>query len=384
MAVEKQKSQRLHLLIICKSFPPDCCGVGDYTYLLAKNLAQQNNVKVSVITSVNSHGISLDNVDVFPIVANWNLQNVDVLIKKIQQLSPQQILWQYVPYLYHPKGIPIYLCVLFWRLRRWKMAVFFHEVAIEISPKIKQLCIAVIQRFIAYVICNTSNLILVSNECVARFLGEKRTQLIHIGSNIPRCSLPLNALQQLRSQTVGECDVLFAIFGNIRRNHELLPALKELSAQRISWKLILIGNYENARCELFFSEIARLQLQEHIYVTGYVSVDLAAQYLAMSDVFLIWESPRKGIFLHSGALCAAFANSLVIVSSRGELTDRILCDESGAILLENLCVQTLVEHLKRIHCDPVFAKKTKEKADAFFRKYLCWKVVCKKHCELFQ
>ena len=384
MAVENQKSPRLHLLIICKSFPPDYCGVGDYTYLLAKNLAQHSHMKVSIITSVNSQCATIDHVEIFPIVAHWNLQSVDVIMKKIQQLSPQQILWQYVPYLYHRKGIPLYLCILFWRLRRWKMAVFFHEVAIEISPNIKRLCIATAQRFIAYVIGQTSNHIIVSNECVARFLGEKRTQLIHIGSNIPRCSLPQNTLQQLRSEIVGKCDLLFAIFGNIRSNHELLPVLKKLSEQQISWKLILIGNYQNTKSELFHREVARLQLQEHIYITGYVSVDLAAQYLAMSDIFLIWESPQKGIFLHSGALCAAFANSLVVVSSRGELTDRILHEESGAILLDNLCAQTLITCFRNVHSNREFRKKIKEKAMAFFRKYLCWKVVCKKHRDLFQ
>lgn len=384
MAVENQKPQRLHLLIICKSFPPDYCGVGDYTYLLAKNLAQYNNIKISVITSVNSNCATIEHVEVFPIVANWNFQSIDVIIAKIQQLSPQQILWQYVPYLYHRKGIPLYLCVLFWRLRHCKMAVFFHEVAIELSPNIKQLCIAIAQRFIAYVIGKTSNHIIVSNECVARFLGEKHTQLIHIGSNIPRCPLPQSALQKLRSEIVGDCDLLFAIFGNIRSNHELLPVLKKLTEQQISWKLILIGNYQNTKSELFHREITRLQLQKHIHITGYVSVDLAAQYLAMSDIFLIWESPHKGIFLHSGALCAAFANSLVVVSSRGELTDRVLCEESGAILLENLCTQTLITYFRNVHSSREFRQKIQENARNFFHKYLCWKVVCKKHRDLFQ
>ncbi|MEX2665769.1 glycosyltransferase family 4 protein [Candidatus Uabimicrobium amorphum] len=382
--MENPKPQRLHLLIICRSFPPRNCGVADYTYNLAKHLAQYRDMKVSIITSVNSQLEKIDNVDVFPIVDTWNLRGMKVVIDKIQQLSPQQILLQYVPYLYHQKGMPFYLCVLFWRLRAWKKAIFFHEVAIEISPRIKQLCVAIAQRFIAYFICRMSDHLIVSNECVAKFLGEKRTQLIHLGSNIPSCSLPENILQELRRQTVGECDLLFAIFGNIRNNHELLPTLKKLDSEQISWKILLVGSYQSAKCKPFYDEIVRLGMQEHIHVTGYVAADTAAKYLAMSDIFLIWEFPEKGIFLHSGSLCAAFANSLVIVSNKGELTDSILCRESGAILLKHLCTQTLIEHLNKIYTDATFRQEIQESAYSFFSKYLSWKVVCEKHRDLFQ
>ncbi|WP_372367641.1 glycosyltransferase family 4 protein [Candidatus Uabimicrobium sp. HlEnr_7] len=375
----------MHILIICKNFPPIHCGVGDYTYNLAQEFAKNSQIKVSVITCGQIEKcVRLKNVEVHCIPENWNSKSVKTIVTKINEIKPTYILLQYVPYLYDPRGVPFYICKLLWLLRSKKVAIFFHEVAIEISKKPKVLIVSLLQRFIAYVLCYLSRYIIVSNECVEKFLKNKETKLIHIGSNIPQCTKSKSDLRKIHSNVVGKCDILFAMFGNIRYNYMLLPVLKQLHQQNISWKLILIGSYKNARAQHFYNEIYRLNLNDHIHTTGYVDVNDAAEYLAMSDIFLIWEPADKGIFLHSGALCAAFANSLVIVSSKGNLTDKILQHEQNAILLDNLDDQRLLKYIVKIHRDTEFRTHLQTNTQNLFAQYIAWDVVCKKHLELLK
>jgi len=343
-------------------------------------LSEDLNTKVSIITS---RGISTDipGVDVYSIVDEWNYKHIKVICRKIDDLAPDRVLLQYVPYLYSPLGMPFFFCGLMWHLRKYKQAVFFHEVAIRLSLHVKRMIVAISQRIIAHVLCLLCDDIIVSNECVQKFLGKNRTHLIHIGSNIPTYSSTQEILLAKRREIAEECSVLFAMFGNVRHNHLLLRYLKSL--KNVSWRLIMIGSYDNAKSMVFRDELERLGLISQVHITGYVAAEEAAMYLAMSDVLLLWESLPEGVFLHSGALCAAMANSLVVFGSRGYLTDSCLRNEHNMILLERLCKQSFHYYVQKLHEDNDFHSHLKINAYEFFEQYLSWEVVAKKHLQLF-
>ncbi len=82
------KKNNLNVLFVIGSYPPEVCGIGDYTSLLAETLAR-SGAGVSVLTS-SYLGIkkSGGNPSVYPEVNSWKAGNVFSILKRIKGLKP--------------------------------------------------------------------------------------------------------------------------------------------------------------------------------------------------------------------------------------------------------------------------------------------------------
>jgi glycosyltransferase involved in cell wall biosynthesis len=72
------------------------CGVGDYSYNLAKALSVDPEIKVGVLTSVfDGLKDKINGIEVFPVMKKWNLDEVLNVIKTIWHWSPDIVHIQY-------------------------------------------------------------------------------------------------------------------------------------------------------------------------------------------------------------------------------------------------------------------------------------------------
>lgn len=111
----------MKVLIICGSYPPIKCGVGDYTYSLAKALANIPDIEVGVLTSTDAQNNANknDKVHLFPVMANWKLRSLGKIFQVVATYRPDIIHIQYpalgyqktlmraLPFLLKFKNIPI-------------------------------------------------------------------------------------------------------------------------------------------------------------------------------------------------------------------------------------------------------------------------------------
>ena len=111
----------MRILIVCGSFPPMRCGVGDYTSMLADALGRRAGVDVAVLTS---KGTSPPRPDVpyqfLAVEEGWRFSDFPVTVRAIRGWSPDVIHFQYpakgygplqwiLPSLFRAMGYPIYL-----------------------------------------------------------------------------------------------------------------------------------------------------------------------------------------------------------------------------------------------------------------------------------
>src|SRR5512143_444900 len=76
----------MRVLIITGSFPPDRCGVGDYTASLYRRLSVDPRVEVAVLTSVREplEERVPDELAIFRTMRGWSLDQVGALIRVLR------------------------------------------------------------------------------------------------------------------------------------------------------------------------------------------------------------------------------------------------------------------------------------------------------------
>ncbi len=85
----------MRVLLVAGAFPPLHCGIGDYTAKLAEELANDERTKVAVLTKEESRGIRLERVEVFPVVKNWAMSDLPVILKVVHDWKPDLVHIQY-------------------------------------------------------------------------------------------------------------------------------------------------------------------------------------------------------------------------------------------------------------------------------------------------
>lgn len=86
----------MKILLVTGSYPPMRCGVGDYTYNLAKALRADPKNHVAVLTSYMDESSDLtDGVKVFAVIKSWKFKEILTVIRIIRDWSPDIVHIQY-------------------------------------------------------------------------------------------------------------------------------------------------------------------------------------------------------------------------------------------------------------------------------------------------
>jgi hypothetical protein len=105
----------MKLLFIADNFPPVVDGVGDYTYHLGQQLTR-NGHRVYVICSRKREIVQFAGTQtelrVHPVIDAWNGQAAGTITDLVNEIEPDWIIPQYVPYSYNYYGVPFWFCSL--------------------------------------------------------------------------------------------------------------------------------------------------------------------------------------------------------------------------------------------------------------------------------
>jgi glycosyltransferase involved in cell wall biosynthesis len=111
----------MRILLVTGSFPPMPCGVGDYTSMLARSLAQRKNTRVAVLTHIEGQPRERDCAfDILPGANGWRLAEAGRIARDVRNCSPDVIHFQYpgreygvlqcvLPMLFRLMGYPVFL-----------------------------------------------------------------------------------------------------------------------------------------------------------------------------------------------------------------------------------------------------------------------------------
>jgi glycosyltransferase involved in cell wall biosynthesis len=274
----REPEKPMKVLFITGSFPPMKCGVGDYTYILAKAMAGRENIQVSVITSKDTEGTSDSRPIVVPLMKQWSFSESSAVLRFLESWRPDVVHIQYPTLGYAKRLMPSFLPLLIHR-EGYKVVQTWHD---PLSRK-------GLFRYIPNAIARDTLVVVESNyesklpAFYRWFLRRKRHQFIPVGSNIPRVTVNETEQLHIRSKFDALENRLIAYFGFISpaKGIETLLEVADPNQDRI----VLI-------CDLHPTEkyhnniLQRLGNSDwsgKVFVTGFLPAEEVGKILCASD-----------------------------------------------------------------------------------------------------
>lgn len=379
----------MKLLFICDNFPPVVDGVGDYTSHLSNQLARSGHA-VSVICSrkeeIVRYAGTQTAVRVIPAVAAWNRQAIGTIAALADEIQPDWVILQYVPYSYNYYGTPFWLRSLASGLkaRGYKLAVTCHEIFIDLEfSKAKYWPVALSQRLIAFALVRLADKVVVSIERTQRQLGRYRRKVtrIPIGSNILPIPVTDDQVQALRRELAPQGEFLFVSFG-IRDQEAALRVLADLTKAGHPARLVLLGKLRPEQRQQTEQLIGTLGLEGRVTLTGYLDNDQLFRVLRSGDAFMLLEEKRGGLTTKSGSLAAAYAAGLPVIGTCGHMTDGFFRNGENALLAPEGDYNGTLENARNVMRDPALRARLRQSARDTHATQLSWEKIAGKYLEI--
>lgn len=283
------------LTIVAGSFPPDQCGVGDYTAQLLSALQRRGTIAACYHSS------------------RWQLQNLFDHWRHLRKLD-HILLLQHPSAGFNKRLTPFLLWILLWRHTK---AITLHEFSRK-SPLGKLLCYAFFL-FSKYAIFTTET----ERRQALRFAPwlARRSTVIPIGSNIPFIAAREHSI-----------DVVY--FGLIipgKGLEEFLDIVTDLS-QRRSCRIQLIGQIVRGAENFADSALARLRALDAQLLLN-ADIHTVAETLAASRIVLL-PFP-DGISARRGSALAAMGNGALLITTPPQDTSTDNAQFHGRCLMGN-------------------------------------------------
>ncbi|CAN5720693.1 hypothetical protein BH10BAC3_BH10BAC3_33810 [soil metagenome] len=412
------------ILIITRNYRPAICGVGDHTAHLKRELEKMGN-RVLVLTGTGGQ----NEQDVFSVAA-FNGRMYSRLQTLITEENIGRILWQYVPYSYQRKGLPLWWPLLMLRLAGSgvKQFVFFHEVSLRWwGYGLRQLVLASGQRMIANLASLAANGLFTSIPLYAGYFVFKKPGIVPISANIMvigenvnrQSSVVSGDLESCRAESVEASNpVRMTVVNNewsevnsqrstvssqwddqgpvnrqpstlVRRENQvfcfanradraLLQAIKNINGQ-FPVTLVLGGMIHPDKKAPLVDWIGELNLEDMVCFTGTMAPEALAGIIKASAIFLqpqiVERKNQGGISAKNGTVMAAMAMGKAIITCAGDMTDPTIFKPNENILLvpygDGLAYEKALVHLLE---RPAEMERLGTAAAAIYRERCSWEV----------
>lgn len=384
----------MKICMISPTFPPKRCGIGDYTYFLARALSEMGD-EVVVLTS-QWHGdkqvgreLHADSgLQVLRIVKGWGLSALPGLFRLVKEVRPDVIHIQYCPHLYNPRGLTLMINLLAICLRvgsHSKLVTTFHELYIPCSWSFKKLVGGVWQRLMAVLIAMASHRIIVTCELWERRLrrlAPKKALVIPVGSNIPVVSLSEEERLSIRRQLASDDhSILFGTFGTLHESKDyrlVLEVMARLATENDKVRLIWMGDTGSGKTSLSGVQGRAIALgleAKNVVFTGYRPPEEVSRLLQACDIFVL---PLKdGISTRRTTLITALAHGLPVVGTYGESTDSMFVHRENMFLVEVGDADGFVNALHALISDPLLRANVAAGGRELYRRCFKWSEIAR-------
>lgn len=281
----------MKIVVITGTYPPNVCGVGDYT----RNLLEAGDPSVWTLHCSQ----------------DWSLCSLFGHIRRISQLAPDAVVLQYPTQGYGWSLVPHLLGVYFSLQRRITFALALHEYS-QLSLKARSMLDLLLAVVNSAVFTTRAE---ADIACGRHGRLRKRHAVIPINFNI----VPAAEINPLSNRSHDLC-----YFGQVRPNkglEEFIDAASKLSAQNPTMDISIMGQMPEGYDSYFTGIKARIRgtsikLRPNLpgeQVTAFLN-SCKVVYLPFPDGI----SERRGSFL------AAISNGAAVVSHRGKFSSPAL------------------------------------------------------------
>jgi glycosyltransferase involved in cell wall biosynthesis len=301
----------MRILFIAGSFPPQKCGVGDYTKLLAWALSKQVGVRVAVLADEEvAHARHDPQVEVFPVVKGWRVSDIPRVVKVLRKWKPDIVHIQYPTQGFYGRKILPYDLPLIVKCCGKKVVQTWHESAPwnRISIYVNGLV--------------TSKIVVVKPEFTATmpryfrlFIPSKEFRYIPNTSTIPRAMMTDAERSALRDRMVGNSRSLVVYLGFVYP-HKGVEYLFQIADPELH-HIVLISDLNSS--DPYHRKILDLlhgsRWSGHATVTGFLPTKEAGELLCSADA-AVFPFPNGAAIWNTSIHGAAAQGTFVLTTSR--------------------------------------------------------------------
>jgi len=360
--------------IITGEYPPQPGGVGDYTRIVASELAEMGDRVHVWCPQMNGSTLRDSGVTVHRRLGRLNPADLWRSGKQLNQFSaPRRLLVQWVPHAYGYRSLNVWFCLWLWwraRLHRDRVELMVHEPFLPFSRfSWKQNAAAAIHRLMALVLLNCAERVWVSipawETMLAPFaIGRKIPfDWLPIPSNIPDVHQD-SIVESIRSRYSGEGKLLLGHFGTYGRviTEMLDPVLPALLRERDDLEVLLMGRgSENYRNELAAScpDVAL-----RLHATGGLDTYELSNCISACDAML--QPFPDGISSRRTSAMASLIHGKPLITTSGALTERIWAMSEAVALAEAGDVESLIRQNRKLLSDVMQRQQLSADACRFY------------------
>ena len=380
----------MKVCLLSARFPPQCCGVGDYTYFLGSALAGLGN-EVHALTGAGP----LDEVR-YPLprgftahraIDAWDARRLPPILCTLFDLRPDVLVIEYSPHAFDRRGLT-FAANLVPLLARFvpkaRVVTNFHELYLPLGGSVPRSLAAVWQRATTLVTAAASHTVCVTAplwQTLLQGLGvRKRIDVIPVGSNIPRAAVTEHERRRVRSQLLpGGEGVLIAGFGAVHDRDValLVEGLARLQRERPA-RLVWIGAGVGARHHL--DGIVRAMRQggvseSDLVWTGTIPHPEVSKLLAASDLMAL--PFIDGVSTRRSTAMAALEHGLPLVTTRAHEIDDLFRDGDNVCLVPVGDRAGFCETLLRLARDTDLRARISDGARALYQTHFAWGVIAR-------
>lgn len=300
----------MKILLVCGSFPPMKCGVGDYTALLAKSLGRRKDTSVAILTHVAARSTGSDfSFELFPVAQNWQISDAIRIVNTVRAWRPDIMHIQYPGQGYGLRVLPAFLPTLF-HLLHVPVVQTWHEYLPKGSRR--HLLNAILPGGLVAV---RPHYKAIMPSWYRWLLRHKHFQFIPNASAVPRVHLSDAERSAVRTQFARASRYLIVFFGFIYplKGIELLFEVADPARDH----LVLVGDL-NSGDPYHASILERVQRGPwagKVTTTGFLPAEDVGRLLAAADAVVLPFRDGGGVWSTS-VHGAAIQGTFVLTTSR--------------------------------------------------------------------
>lgn len=300
----------MRVLIVTGSFPPMRCGVGDYSYGLAKALAVDPSIQIGVLTSAYGEKTdSTDDIEIFPDIESWSFAEALKVIKIIHLWSPDIVHIQYPTQGYGNGFLPWALPLIAFMMRKKVVQTWHEGYGRRSAPKL--FLKAIVPGGLVVVRPQFKESLPISLRCV---LWNKQYVFIRNASPFPKIDLDEKVKSDLKKRYFNGQTRLIVFFGFVYPNKgaELLFEIADPASDQI----VIAG--EIVETSEYQQKIMKLATTQpwvgKVTVTGFLQPVDIASLLSIADAVILPYRVGGGEW-NTSIHAAVLQRSLVITTS---------------------------------------------------------------------
>lgn len=362
--------------IVCGTYPPDRCGVADYTRRLCSGL-RELGVDARVVTTCGLDAAADPDVPADALARDWRLRSALLLARDLGSRGADLVHIQFPAFRYHGHwGVHVLPALL--RARGIPVVTTLHEYCMAPwGGRAKQLLNVAFSKRV--IVTNGQDF-----ELVSRWASAERLDLVPIGSNIPLTGSRELGRDLLASVGVPAGSEVALFFGFVRPGKGVETLLRACAAVMRSRPLslaIVCPDPEEGYRRSLQDLMAKLGIERRVFWAGYrEGAEASSLILAADAVVLPFED---GATMRRGSLLAALTHGLPVVTTRTSATPGEFRHAANMMLASPGDSAAIAGHLQAVLEDDVLRDRLAAGARELGRRF-DWRSICSATVQVYE